>query len=210
MSIEWRGLQVGPLDTNCYVIWDSDTRKAAIIDPGGDADAICEFASSLDLHVERVLLTHGHPDHWFVAGVVAGRYGVPIGMCEADLTQLSGEGLQIAAMFYDVSSCTDFTPTDMLNEGDVIRLGESEVRILHTPGHSEGGVCFVTDAGVFCGDTVFAGSIGRTDLPGGSYRQLIESIKAKILTMDDSTRLYPGHGAETTVGAERRENPFLR
>ncbi len=210
MSIDFRRLTVGPLDVNCYLIWDRDTRKAAIIDPGGDSDDIIRQVSSLELSVEWVLITHGHPDHCFDAGAVAREYGARVGMHQADLRPLSDVEVQLLAMVYDLSAYQQPTPTDLLSDGDTITLGESKVRVLHTPGHSQGGLCFVTDAGVFCGDTIFAGSVGRTDFPGGSYEQLIESIRTRILTMDDSTPLYPGHGPETTVGAERRANPFLQ
>lgn len=208
--IDFRWLTVGPLGANCYIIWDRETRKAAIIDPGGDEDIIAKQVSSLRLAVEWVLITHGHPDHCFCAGGIADRYGARIGMHPADIERMRTEGLEIAAMFYDVSTYVEFTPTDLLSDGQVITLGDSEVRVLHTPGHSQGGVCFVTDAGVFCGDTIFAGSIGRTDFPGGSFEQIIDSIKARILTLDDATFLYPGHGPATTVGEERMSNPFVR
>lgn len=209
MSIDIRCLAVGPLGTNCYLVWDRDNRRCAIIDPGGDRDSIVNPVRSLDLSVGWILLTHGHPDHSFCAGAIAQTCSARIGMHESDLMFLGPDGLQIAAMFYDVSDFVEFTPTDLLKDGDVLRLGESEITVLHTPGHSQGGVCFVTDAGVFCGDTIFSGSIGRTDFPGGSYDQLIESIRAELLVLGDSTALYPGHGPATTVGAERRSNPFL-
>ena len=208
--IDFRWLSVGPLGTNCYIIWDRETRKAAIVDPGGDEDVIANEASSLDLAVEWILITHGHPDHCFCAGALASGYDARIGMHPADIERMRAEGLEIASMFYDVSTYVEFTPTDLLSDGQVITIGESEVRVLHTPGHSQGGVCFVTDAGVFCGDTIFAGSIGRTDFPGGSFEQIIDSIKTRILTLEDSTRLYPGHGPATTVGEERKSNPFVR
>lgn len=210
MSIEFRQLTVGPLGTNCYIVWDRATRKAAVIDPGGDPELISQQISSHELSVKWVMLTHGHPDHYFCAGSIARDHNARIGMHEADLARLRDDGLEIAAMFYDVSEYVDFTPTDLLEDGELVALGESELRVLHTPGHSQGGICFVTDVGVFCGDTIFAGSIGRTDFPGGDYGQIIESIRKKLLVLDDCTRLYPGHGTSTTVGDEKRDNPFVR
>jgi hydroxyacylglutathione hydrolase len=208
VAIEFRTLVVGPLETNCYVIWDARSHEAAIIDPGGDKVAISDCVASNHLRVKYVLLTHGHPDHCFVAGDVAHEYGAEIAMHSADIEQIEG-GLALAELFYDVSSFTRFSPSRLLEDGDVLTLGDSVIEVIHTPGHSPGGLCFVTDAGVFCGDTVFAGSIGRTDFPGGSHAEIIGSINAKLLSMKDETPLYPGHGPSTTVGRERATNPFL-
>lgn len=209
MSLEYRALTVGPISTDCYVLWDTDTRKAAIIDPGGDRDAIVKIAASNNLDVEWILLTHGHFDHCFYAGDLTEYYQAKIGMHELDVPQLS-ENLEIAAMYYDLSEYIAFAPTDLLNGSTSIMLGDSQIDIIHTPGHSPGGLCFLTSLGVFCGDTIFASSIGRTDFPGGSYSQIMDSIHNRILTLGDATRLYPGHGPATTVGAERRSNPFLQ
>jgi len=112
-------------------------------------------------------------------------------------------------MFYDMSEYVDFEPTRLLEDGEVLQLGQSKIHVIHTPGHTPGGLCFLTDAGAVCGDTIFAGSRGRTDLPGGSYGQLMDTIKDKILTLDDDICLYPGHGPSTTVGTERRSNPTI-
>ncbi len=208
MIIQHQQLTVGPLQTNCYVIWALDTRAAAIIDPGGDADIIRDCIDSNNLSVELVLLTHGHPDHCFVAGDLADEYAVEIAMHEADIEQIE-QGMALAEMFYDVSGFVPFTPKKLLVDGDILAFGNSQIQVAHTPGHSQGGLCFVTSAGIFCGDTIFAGSIGRTDFPGGSYPQLIASIQNKLLIQADKTPLYPGHGPHTTVGRERATNPFL-
>jgi glyoxylase-like metal-dependent hydrolase (beta-lactamase superfamily II) len=129
-------------------------------------------------------------------------------MHEDDIAQLT-ESLPIAEMFYDMSEYVDFRPSRLLNEGDTIKLGQSRIKVMHTPGHTEGGLSFITDAGVLCGDTIFAGSRGRTDLLGGSHDQLMSTIKNKILPLDDDTHLYPGHGPSTSVGTERRTNPSI-
>lgn len=209
MSLDFRALVVGPIETNCYIVWDTDTRAAAVIDPGDEEELIASQVDSLGLKVEWVLLTHGHFDHALRAGSIAGRYGARIGMQALDIAQVT-QSLEFGATLGDVSSFVSFTPTDLLNEGDVIALGSSEIRVLHTPGHSQGGLCFVTEIGVFCGDLIFADSVGRTDFPGGSHEQLLSSIRTKILTLDDSTPLYPGHGSVTTVGEERRGNWCLK
>ncbi len=208
MMLQHQRLTVGPLQTNCYVIWDPATRSAAVIDPGGDADIIRDCVDSNNLIVELILLTHGHPDHCFVAGALANEYGVEIAMHEADIVQIE-QGTALAEMFYDVSSFVPFTPKKLLIDGDTLTLGDSQIQVAHTPGHSQGGLCFLTNAGVFCGDTIFAGSIGRTDFPGGSHSQLLASIQTKLLSLADDTPLYPGHGPHTTVGRERVTNPFL-
>lgn len=208
MSLEYRAIEVGFLQVNCYLIWDSNTCKAAIIDPGDDTDIIIDTVKSLGLDVEWVLLTHGHFDHTFRVGEIAGHYGAKIGLQALDVPVLT-QSLFLGESFYDMSEYVPFTVSSLLNEGDVIRLGDSEIGVLHTPGHTQGGICFVTEIGVFCGDTIFADSVGRSDFPGGSHDQLIESIRSKILPMDDSTILYPGHGPATTVGSERKSNPFL-
>jgi glyoxylase-like metal-dependent hydrolase (beta-lactamase superfamily II) len=209
LPLEVSTLTVGPLDTNCYIIWDRNTRACAIIDPGGDCDRVASVAASLDLSVEWILLTHGHFDHTFCAGDLAARFGAGVGLHEADAAIL-GQSFGVAEMFYDFSENVPVTPTGLLTAGRSIPLGESEVKVVHTPGHSEGGLSFVTDAGVFCGDAIFAGSIGRTDFPGGSFDQLIQSIRTGLLVMDDSTPLFPGHGPATTVGQERQTNPYLQ
>ena len=207
--MEYRPLQVGPLESNCYIIWDHDTRAGAVIDPGGDKGRILSLIDSLGLRIEWVLLTHGHFDHAFYTADIAEECGAKIGMQALDIQQVT-QSMEVGEQFYNSSEFAPFTPTDLLNDGDVIRLGESEAKVLHTPGHSQGGLCFVTDAGVFCGDTIFAGSVGRSDFPGGSHEQLIQSIKDKILTLDDSVKLFPGHGPSTTVGEERASNWYLR
>lgn len=210
MSVEIETYTVGPLETNCYLLWDSQSIEAALIDPGDhiDLSQAAPGYEGIGYNIKYVLLTHGHPDHCFYAGNAARDYAAEIAMHEADIEQVE-QGLVIAEMFYDVSKFVPFAPTKLLNDGDVLMLGSSSIKVLHTPGHSPGGLCFVTDAGVICGDTIFAGSIGRTDFPGGDYDQLIHSIKTKLLPMDDKTLLYPGHGPATTIGRERTSNPFL-
>jgi len=207
--IEFVGFTVGPLDTNCYIIWDKHSLKGAVIDPGGNKDQILDECGTLGLDVQRVLLTHGHPDHTFCAGDIAARLGARIGMHRADVVQHEAV-LAVVGLYYDVTEHVRMAPDDLFADNELIRLGDVGVTVLHTPGHSEGGLCFVTDAGVFCGDTIFSGSIGRTDFPGGSYETLIRSIKEKLLVMDDGTPLYPGHGSATSVGSERANNPFLQ
>lgn len=208
MALELRCLTVGPLETNCYLLWDCDTNSAAIIDPGGDAERIIDEIRSMDLRVERILITHGHIDHCYCAGDIAEQYGTPLVMHPSDVEMLQ-IGLEIAGQFYNMAEYRPIKPSEFVSNEDVLHIGRNRVRVIHTPGHSPGSVSFVADVGIFCGDAVFAGSIGRTDFPGGSHALLIQSIKSKILSFPDETVLYPGHGPSTTVGRERRTNPYL-
>lgn len=206
--LQFTSLTVGPFASNCYLVWEEPSREALIIDPGGDRDDITAAVEARSLRPKRILLTHGHPDHCFHAGDLAGHYGASIAMHTLDVGLLT-DSLPIAELYYDLSTYVPFVPDELLEDGEVIRLDESQIRVLHTPGHSRGGLCFKTEAGVFCGDTIFAGSIGRTDFPGGSHQQLIESIRTKLLVLPDDTPLRPGHGPSTTVGVERTTNPYV-
>ena len=208
MSVEFRALALGPLGTNCYIVADTASGNSVIIDPAAEIDRIESVIGFEGWRVRKILLTHSHFDHCFCAVPLAAKYNVPIAMHEQDVAGI-GANAEIAAMFHDMSEYAEFTPDEIISGGDKLLIGESEISVLHTPGHTPGGVCFVTEVGVFCGDTIFAGSVGRTDFPGGSYSQLISSIRTRILTLPDDTPLYPGHGNSTTVGQERRTNPFV-
>ena len=211
MSIDLVSLRVGPIETNCYIIWDKATGKAAIIDPGGDRNKIISAINKLksihNIDIEWILLTHGHFDHIFSAGDLATVYNCKIGMHAADIPIIEGT-MSIAEIYYDMSEYVNVEPTDIFNDNEIIKLGDTEIKAIHTPGHSEGGLCFVTEDSIFCGDTIFNGAIGRTDFPGGSYESIIASIKNKLFAYADNYNLYPGHGRKTTVGYERKHNKY--
>jgi glyoxylase-like metal-dependent hydrolase (beta-lactamase superfamily II) len=198
---------VSPFATNCYVFSCTETREAAVIDPGDSGEAIARTVQDAGLSVRHILLTHGHTDH--VAGVpeLQKATGARIYLHAADLPLLR-EAPRMGLVFgWSVGEVPE--PDVTLEEGDEVTVGKATLRVLHTPGHSPGGVCFAGDGFVFAGDTLFAGSIGRTDLPGGSGKLLLEMIREKILTLPEETQVLTGHGPATTVAEERRSNPFL-
>lgn len=184
-------MMVGPLMVNCYLVGCKETGEAAVIDPGGDVQRIVSELVKRNLTVKYILNTHGHWDHTGGNDELRAITRAPLLIHRADAPALNQ------------------APDGFLEEGEQIRFGTHTLGVLHTPGHSPGGVCFVSPGVVFCGDTLFAGSIGRTDLPGGSCPQLIEGVRAKLFCLADDVRVYPGHGEATTIGEERRHNPFF-
>jgi len=202
-----RCLPVGLLQVNCYLVFSPDSRECVVIDPGDESPLILDAIGEEGVTVKEILLTHGHADH--VGGVrgLVEALGVPLRMHEADRPMLD-TAVEHGRMF-GLEIAPPPPPDGYLEEGDIVTFGGESLRVLHTPGHSPGGICFLGGGAIFVGDTLFASSIGRFDLPGGSYDTLMESISRKILPLEDSTVVYPGHGPSTTVGAERASNPFL-
>lgn len=200
-------LPVGPIGTNCYVVGCPETKKAVVIDPGDEAEKIMRTLESDGLEVEAIINTHGHWDHVGANRELKDLTDAPILIHQDDAGFLSDGKLNLAAFMGDkgLSPAAD----RILQEGDEISVGNLSFRVLHTPGHTPGGISLVGDGVVFVGDTLFAGSIGRTDFPGGDFKTLIRSIKEKLLVMDDNMIAYSGHGPETTIGREKRGNPFL-
>jgi len=205
---------VGPFFKNGYVVACEATREAVLIDPGDEVSSLLEYASQNRLAIRHILLTHAHVDH--VTGVAAAKrkLNVPVYLHRDDLF-LYERAVETGRLFG--LTVEPQPPIDVFYAaGQVIRFGEYEVRWYHTPGHCPGGVCLqIGKAGqagqeLFVGDTLFAGSIGRTDLPGGEYNTLIRSIRTVLFGFGDLARVHPGHGPSTTIGQERRTNPFLR
>lgn len=199
---------VSPFGTNCYVVGCPDTSKAAVIDPGDDADEILSIAREAKLEVEAVILTHGHVDHIGAAGSVRDATSAKVYLHRDDVFLLEHGSVMAAQFGWFVSSVP--SPDKLVDDGDEIAVGNIRFKVLHTPGHSPGGICLLAGDVVFAGDLVFAGSIGRTDLPGGSFEALLKSVRTKIFPLPDSTRIYCGHGPSTNVGRERKHNPFLQ
>lgn len=200
---------------NTYVVVDEATRKCAIIDPGminrEEEDAMKKFVISNNLTVTHIINTHLHIDHAIGNIKAAELFDAPISAHKDD--EFLGERMKQQAQMFGISEkVAEVSINSYLTDGDIIKIGEGELTVLHVPGHSPGGIALYDkkDGFVISGDSLFAGSIGRTDLPGGDMTTLLNSVKSKLLTLPDSTIVYPGHGPATTIGRERNSNPFLR
>ncbi len=200
-------ITVGPLQVNCFVIACSETRQAMVIDPGDDGERILEFLQKEGLHLQTIINTHGHFDHIGANRFLVAATGAELLIHERDVPLIS-KAAEHAAL-YELKGTPSPPPTRMLQGGETLTVGELEVAVIHMPGHSPGGIALLVDGHLFSGDSLFAGSIGRTDLPGGDYRQLIDGIREKLLTLPDTTVVHPGHGPDTTIGREKRINPFV-
>lgn len=201
---------VGPLQCNCSILGDEEAGEAIVIDPGDDISRIHRRLGELGLKLKQILITHGHIDHVGGALKLKRLTGAPILLNENDLPLLKMMDLQ--AGWLGLPTPEVAPPDASLDEGATVGLERYPAQVMHTPGHTQGSIClhFVPLKMVIAGDTLFAGSIGRTDLPGGNGRQIIDSIETRLLTLPDDTRVIPGHGPATTIGAEREDNPFLR
>jgi glyoxylase-like metal-dependent hydrolase (beta-lactamase superfamily II) len=193
-------IPAGVYEANCYLLVDEDTKECGIIDPGGDAKKIENIIKSLNANLKYILLTHGHFDH--VGGVIEliNVFKVPYYISEIDEKYMEKDD----SVFGTLPKASGY-----LKEGDAINIGKSLIKVIETPGHTKGGLCFLVDDKLFTGDTLFQGSVGRSDFVGGDGRELINSIKTKLLPLGDEIEVYPGHGDASTIGYEKRRNPFL-
>jgi hydroxyacylglutathione hydrolase len=201
---------VGPLQTNCYLAWDENTRRAVLIDPGDFPNQITAVIRASSLEVVWIANTHCHFDH--TAGNKAAQEALcaPLAIHELDLPCLERMHLSAESFMPGAGVSPSPKPDRLLSEGDSFDLGGSELRVVHTPGHTPGSICLATEGMVFSGDTLFAGGVGRTDLGGGDWGALMNSLSEKLMRLPDDTLVVPGHGPETTIGEERRRNPFVR
>lgn len=199
---------VGEIGTNCYFIVNEDTDEMLVIDPGGDGSDLIRRINSRKLKPAAVLLTHGHYDHAADARMVADAFGIPIYAHEAEKETLEDPNLNLSLMFGHRES---FHADRYVKDGDILRLAGFEIRVIFTPGHTVGGCCYYFEGSkvLASGDTLFCGSIGRTDFPKGSMSVLIRSIKEKLLDLPGDTAVLPGHEARTTIGYEKQYNMFL-
>ena len=202
---------VGMMQTNCYLLGDPATRQAAVIDPGGDGHRIAGRLRELDLELAMILNTHAHFDHVLDAWLLKQELGGDVFLHADDQVILEDRSVGLVAPLAATSKSPRGSVDHWLREGDRLAIGSLQLEVLETPGHTPGHVSFYLAAAnvIFVGDTLFAGSIGRTDFPGGSYEELIRSVKTKIFPLDEATVVLPGHGPETTVGEEKSSNPFF-
>lgn len=208
--IEARIVPVTPFEQNCSIIWCDKSRKAAVVDPGGDLDRIHAAAKALEVTIEKILITHGHIDHAGGTAKLARELGVPVeGPQEEDRFWIDGMAQQ--SRMFGFPDVEPFTPDRWLHDGDTVTVGEQTLNVIHTPGHTPGHVVFLHPESklALVGDVLFAGSIGRTDFPRGDHKTLVDSIRNKLFPLGDDITFIPGHGPTSTFGEERESNPFV-
>ena len=201
-------LVVGDIDANCYIVAAEAGGETIVIDPGGNAQMILDTIAAQNLTVKYIMLTHAHWDHFAAAAELAQKTGAEIGIHKLDRDALADPKLSLAYMFGDVVNVDPATVME-LEDGRRIKFGDHEAEVLHTPGHSPGSITVRVDDHLFTGDLLFQRSIGRTDFPGGSHEGLLKSVRERIFTYPDQVKVYPGHGPSTSVGEEKRENPYF-
>jgi glyoxylase-like metal-dependent hydrolase (beta-lactamase superfamily II) len=208
--VDFQILPVTAFQQNCTLLWCARTRRAAIIDPGGEPERIDALIAKLSLTPEHILLTHGHLDHVGASAALARRHGIPILGPHADDAFLI-HGLPAQCQMFGFPPVESFEPDRWLQDGDLIALGESCLQVIHCPGHTPGHVVFLAEASRLAqvGDVLFKGSIGRTDFPRGNHRQLMDSIQRRLFPLGGDIRFIPGHGPMSTFGDEQRDNPYV-
>jgi glyoxylase-like metal-dependent hydrolase (beta-lactamase superfamily II) len=203
-------IPVGPLQCNCSIVGDESTREAMVIDPGADIENILGELGKHGLKVKQIVVTHAHIDHVGGAMKLKRLTGAPILLNQHDCSLL--KMLADQAAWLGMETPENVIVDQDLADGDRLRAGNLSALVMHTPGHTEGSVCLYMEAQqkLIAGDTLFSGSIGRTDLPGGSYDKIMQSLHQRVLALPDDTEVVPGHGPITYIGVERESNPFLK
>jgi glyoxylase-like metal-dependent hydrolase (beta-lactamase superfamily II) len=200
-------LELGPFATNCYIVGSESNREGMIIDPADKAKEILKRVEDLQLDIKLIALTHGHIDHIGALKKIKEATGAEVAIHADDAGSLRKQPLTIMlGLFYPIPP----PPDRLLKDGDSIEVGDLHFAVLHTPGHTPGGICLLGEGVVFSGDTLFNYGFGRADLPGGNESRLMNSIQSRLMTLPDETIVYPGHGIDTTIGAERKGNPYLQ
>jgi len=203
-------LPVGPLQCNCSIVGDESTREGMVIDPGDDIRQVLALIEKHGLKIKQIVITHAHIDHVGGAMKLRALTGAPILLNQNDYALL--KMLDVQAAWLGMISPGKVEVEQSIGQADSVKAGNLAAQVMHTPGHTEGSIClyFAPEKKLIAGDTLFAGSIGRTDLPGGSFEKIIRSLHDRVLTLPDETVVVPGHGPLTTIGAERESNPFLQ
>ncbi len=200
---------VGPLGVNCSILGCEESGQGVVVDPGDDAESILAQVQQRGLAISAIINTHGHFDHVGVNRRLTQATGAPLYIHQADAPML--ERVAKTAAMYGLPGENSPQPDHLLEDGMLIEFGTHRLQVIHTPGHTPGGCCLYLEAEgkLIAGDTLFADGVGRTDLPGGSHQQLVESIKSRLFILPDQVQVYPGHGPTTTIGHEKRHNPYL-
>ncbi len=206
--MEMYRIPAGIYQANCYIVMEKETSKAIVIDPGGDFDNIKNLIENKNLKVDYILLTHAHADHIGAVYELKNYTKAKVLVHEEDYEMLRNSKINHSDLIGDKT--IEIDADVKLKDNDEISIGKIKFKIIHTPGHSKGSICIKFGKVIFTGDTLFEGSIGRTDLEGGSFEEIIKSIKEKIITLPNDTVVYPGHGPSTTVENEKANNPFLQ
>ena len=195
-----KAIPAGIYDANCYIVMDEKTKDAVVLDPGGDGEMLESVINNTGANVKSILITHGHLDHVGAVEYLADKMNVPFYISKTDEEYMEKDDY----VFGSIRKANGY-----LEDGEVLSFGSISVKVIHTPGHTKGGVCFLIEDKLFTGDTLFQSSIGRTDFIGGSFPELINSIKTKLLPLGDEIEVYPGHGPKSTIGYEKRYNMYL-
>lgn len=208
MSFSVDTLVVGPIEENCYVLKDEETGEGIIIDAGDNGQEILAYVRDNGIDIKLLVNTHGHWDHIGAVDVLRDALGVQLAIHREDAPMLTAgeEEMAVYSVFVGKKKPAEI----LLEDGDVINFGKSSLKVIHTPGHTKGGICLYGGGCLFSGDTLFASSVGRTDLPGGDYHEILHSVNVALAQVADETKVYPGHGPASRMGRERRCNPYLQ